>query len=109
MASDLAYVEHVCDQLRDVGGVSFRKMFGEYAVYVGTKVVALVCDNRLFVKPTDEGRALLRMPAEGPPYPGAKPYLILDEHLDDRALLTRVIQATETALPVPKPKKRKRS
>jgi TfoX/Sxy family transcriptional regulator of competence genes len=109
MASDLAYVEHVCDQLRDVGNVSYRKMFGEYAVYVGPKVVALVCDNQLFVKPTEEGRALLGTPAEGPPYPGAKPHFMLDEHLDDRAVLTRVVLATEAALPVPKPKKRKRS
>jgi TfoX/Sxy family transcriptional regulator of competence genes len=33
MASDLGYVQHVCNQVRDIGQVSHRKMFGEYAVY----------------------------------------------------------------------------
>lgn len=109
MASDLAYVEHVCDQLRDVGAVSYKKMFGEYGLYVGSKMVALVCDNQLFVKSTDAGRQLLATPSEEAPYPGAKPHFVLDEHLDDRELLAAVFRATEAALPVPKPKKRKGS
>ena len=99
MASDLAYVHHVCDQLRDVGAV----------FYVGSKMVALVCDNQLFLKPTEAGRHLLGTPSEGAPYPGAKPHFVLDEHLDDRELLSAVFRATEAALPVPKPKKRKGS
>jgi TfoX/Sxy family transcriptional regulator of competence genes len=107
MASDLGYVEHVCDQLREIGGVSYRKMFGEYALYVGGKVVALVCDNQLFVKPTEAGRRLLGEPVEGAPYPGAKPHFVVDEHIDDRELLTAVFRATESELPEPKPKKRR--
>lgn len=107
MASDLAFVQHVCDQLRGVGEVSFKKMFGEYAIYVGTKTVALVCDNQLFLKPTEAGRALIPNAPEGAPYPGAKPHLLLSEHLDDSELLSRAIRATEAALPLPKPKKPK--
>jgi hypothetical protein len=53
MSSDLAFVQHVSDFVREAGEVSYEKMFGEYAVYVGPKVVALVCDNSLFLKPTD--------------------------------------------------------
>ncbi len=109
MASDLAYVLHVCDQLPDVGAVSYKKMFGEYGLYVGSKMVALVCDNQLFLKPTEAGRQLLGTPSEGAPYPGAKPHFVLDEYLDDRELLSAVFRATEAALPVPKPKKRKGS
>jgi TfoX/Sxy family transcriptional regulator of competence genes len=109
MASDLGYVQHVCDQLREVGAVSYKKMFGEYAIYVGGKVVAFVCDNQLFLKPTEAGRELLGTPTEGAPYPGARPHFVLDEHLDDSALLSAVFRATEAALPAPKPKKRKRS
>lgn len=41
----------------DAGRMAARKMFGEYALYCDDKVVALVCDNSLFVTPTDEGRA----------------------------------------------------
>jgi len=107
VGSDLGFVQHVCDQLRDVPGVSYRKMFGEYALYAGGKVVALVCDNRLFVKPTDAGRALLGSPLEGSPYPGAKPHFAMDEHLDDRDLLARLVRVTEFSLPAPKQKKRR--
>lgn len=83
MASGPDYVEFVCEQLREVPGVRHRKMFGEYAIYVGNKVVALVCDDQLFLKPTTAGRALLETPVEAPPYPGAKPYFVIDEFVDD--------------------------
>jgi TfoX/Sxy family transcriptional regulator of competence genes len=105
MASDAGFVEFVCEQLREVGGVSSRKMFGEYAIYVGGKVVALVCDDRLFLKPTDAGRALLGDPIEAPPYPGAKPYFVIDEHIDDADFLAALVRATEAAVPAPKPKR----
>jgi TfoX/Sxy family transcriptional regulator of competence genes len=109
MASDLEFVQHVCDQVRGAGEVTYRKMFGEYAIYLRGKVVALVCDNQLFVKPTDAGRALLDRPTEGAPYPGAKPHLVLDEYLDDSELVSEVFRVTEEALPVPKPRKKKGS
>ena len=105
MASDLGFVQHVCDQARAAGDLTYRKMFGEYAVYLGGKVVALVCDNQLFLKPTDAGRQLLGAPAEGAPYPGAKPHFLLNEHLDDGDLLARVLRVTEAELPVPRPRK----
>jgi DNA transformation protein and related proteins len=55
MASDLNFVEYVRDRINEAGEVSFKKMFGEYAIYYDNKVVALVCDNQLFVKPTVGG------------------------------------------------------
>jgi TfoX/Sxy family transcriptional regulator of competence genes len=107
MASDPGFVEHVCDQLRGVGDLTHRRMFGEYALYLDDRVVALVCDNQLFLKPTDEARALLGAPTEAPPYPGARPHFVLDEHLDDRELLHAAFAITAAALPRPKPKKAK--
>jgi DNA transformation protein and related proteins len=109
MASDSAFAQHVCDQLSGVGEISCRKMFGEYAVYLDEKVVALICDNQLFLKPTEVGRALLGAPEEAPPYPGAKPYFVLDEHLDDRQLLAAAFGTTASALPAPRPKKAKQA
>ena len=82
-------------------------MFGEYAVYVGDRVVALVCDDQLFIKPTNAGRALLASPTEAPPYPGASNYLLIGGELDDRELMTALVNATVTALPPAKPKKKK--
>lgn len=109
MATDAAFVTHVLAQLAELPDVSARRMFGEYALYAGPKVVALVCDNQLFLKPTKAGRALLSdAPVEAAPYPGAKPCFLIDEQLDDAAFMVRLITATERELPAPKPKKAKK-
>ncbi len=106
MASDLAFVEFACDQARDAGRLSFKKMFGEYAIYLGNKVVALVCDNRLFLKPTRAGRALLGNVAPSPPYPGAKPYFLIGEEIEDRELMSAAFKAAGDEVAEPKPKKK---
>ena len=59
MSSDLNFVEYILDRINRAGRVSFKKMFGEYAIYCDEKVVALVCDNQLFVKPTVGGRSTI--------------------------------------------------
>jgi len=107
MASDLNFVEYIRDQRNGAGQVSFKKMFGEYAIYCNEKVVALVCDNQLFIKPTDAGRAMIGSIQEAPPYKGAKPHFLIGEQLDDRHWMTNLIQLTASELPAPKPKKSK--
>lgn len=109
MASDLDFVEYVADQMEDAGPVSYKKMFGEYAVYCRGKVVALICDNQLFVKPTAAGRAFIGDVVEAPPYPGAKPSFLIGEGMEDRDWLGQLIRLTEKELPLPKPKKGKKS
>ncbi len=104
MASDQGFVEYICDQIADAGRISSRKMFGEYAIYCDDKVVALVCDDRLFVKQTPGGRAFIGSPTEAPPYPGAKPSFLIEDRLDDRAWLSELIRLTAGELPPPKPK-----
>jgi len=106
MASSLDFVEYVCGQISGAGNIAYRKMFGEYAVYCNGKVVGLICDNQFFVKKTVAGGMLLPSVEEAPPYPGAKPYLVIDR-LDDRELLTDFIGKTCSALPLPMPKKKK--
>lgn len=109
MASDLNFVEHVRDQMHGAGTVTVKKMFGEYALYVDGKIVALVCDNQLFVKPTRAGRALLGAVPELPPYPGAKPQLLITEQIEDRHAMVALMRATAAELPAPKPKPAKTS
>ena len=104
MASDLETIDFIVDQSLLGSRLSYRRMFGEYALYLNTKVVALVCNNRLFLKPTDAGRALLGAPTQAPPYPGAKNYFVLEEALEDPHLLRQALEVTEAALPFPKPK-----
>ncbi|NTV64167.1 MAG: TfoX/Sxy family protein [Oscillochloris sp.] len=108
MASDLSFVTFIVDQIEGAGGISYRKMFGEYAIYSDGKVVALVCDNQLFVKPTAAGRALIGAAVEAPAYPGAKPSFLIEGQLDDREWLSQLIRVTANALPEPKPKKKKK-
>ena len=105
MSSDLSFVEYVRDQISDAGQIAFKKMFGEYAIYCNEKVVALVCDNQLFVKPTVSGRSLVDNLVEAPPYKGAKPYFLVDGQLDDRQWISNLIRITASELPAPKPKK----
>jgi TfoX/Sxy family transcriptional regulator of competence genes len=105
MASDQHFLEHVCDQAGLGQALSWRKMFGEYALYLDARVVALVCGNQLFVKPTDAGRQLLGMVLERPAYPGEKPWFLMADELDNRALLRQLFLATAAALPLPKPRK----
>jgi TfoX/Sxy family transcriptional regulator of competence genes len=107
MSSSLAFAEYVSDQIRDAGEVSFRKMFGEYAVYCDGKVVALICDDQLFVKQTAAGRAFIGEPVEAPAYEGAKLSFLIGERLDDREWMARLIRITTDELPPPKPKKPK--
>ena len=50
MATTLEYIEYVAAQAVDCGNVRYRKMFGEYMVYVNDKPILLVCDNTVYVK-----------------------------------------------------------
>jgi DNA transformation protein and related proteins len=109
MASDPSFVDYVCDQISGAGPVSSRKMFGDYTIYCCGKVVALVCDNQLFVKPSLAGRALIGSPVEAPPYAGAKPYFLITDQLEDRQWIAHLIRLTEFETPAPKPKAAKKA
>lgn len=71
MASDKNFVEFVADQIQNAGKITFRHMFGEYGIYAGGKLLGLICDNKLFVKPTNAGRSFIGNVIEAPAYPGA--------------------------------------
>lgn len=105
MASSAGFLEYVRDQIGLGDALGWRKMFGEYALYLDERMVALVCDDMLYVKPTDAGRALLDDVDEVPPFPGAKLWWRMDELLDDGEQLRRLLRATAAALPPPKARK----
>lgn len=104
MASDQSFVEFVADQMATAGNISYRKMFGEYALYCDGKVVALVCDNQLFVKPTENGRSYIGNVCAAPPYPGAKMYFLIEDAFEDREWISGLIRITAKEIPLPKPK-----
>jgi TfoX/Sxy family transcriptional regulator of competence genes len=108
MASQQRTVEFLLDQLAEAGSVTAKKMFGEYGLYLDGKMIAMVCDDRLFFKPTDAGRSVFPTVTDGIPYPGAKPCLqVSEEDWDNREGLAALARATFDALPMPKKKARK--
>jgi TfoX/Sxy family transcriptional regulator of competence genes len=103
MASKLDFVQYIVEQLHDMGCVTYRKMFGEYGLYLDGKIFALVCDDQLFIKITNAGRTLCPKLREAAPYKGAKNYFLIED-VDNRSALVRLAMATYMALPEPKQK-----
>ena len=99
-------LDFLMEQLAQAGNVSVRAMFGGHTLYCEGKVVALINDNALFVKPTEAGRALIGDVVEAPAYEGAKPsFLVTADQWDDADWLRQLITMTAAQLPAPKPKK----
>ncbi|RUL74458.1 TfoX/Sxy family protein [Dyella choica] len=105
MATTQDFVDYVAEQIGLGDRLTHKKMFGEYALYVDGKVVAFVCDNSLFVKPSAAATKLAPKLPRRPPYPGAKDYPVADELLDESDLIRQLILETAALMPVPKPKK----
>lgn len=76
MATRQDFIDYIMEQSGLGTRLSSRKMFGEYALYLDGKVVALACDNSLYVKSTKAAETL------------------------------QVLLATAAALPAPKEKRR---
>lgn len=106
MATGKEFVDFILDQLSGLPGVRTRAMMGEYVLYYQEKVVGGVYDNRLLVKPVSSALALVKNPVLEPPYPGAKPLLLI-ENVEDRKFLTDIVKTVAAQLPAPKPKKSK--
>src|SRR5947207_3043949 len=103
MPSKQSTIDFILDQIADTRMVRAKKMFGEYAIYYQEKVVALVCDDQLFIKPTTAGKAFINNCIEEIPYPGAKPYLLISgDLLEDSEWITNLIRLTAAELPGPK-------
>lgn len=106
MASRQSTVDFILEQIQEAGTVSAKKMFGEYALYCNDKIVALICDDQLFIKPTEIGKAFIGDFIEASPYPGAKPYLLIQGELwDDHEWLSELIKISLVELPLPKKKR----
>lgn len=107
MATSQGTIDYILEQMAEAGTVTAKKMFGEYGLYCDGKIVALVCDDQLFVKPTKGGSAFISECEMRPPYKGAKPYLFISgEKWDDNEWLSTLISLSAAELPLPLPKKK---
>lgn len=111
MSTSQSTIDYIVEQLSELGDVSARKMFGEYALYCHGKVVGLVCNDLIYIKITEPGKQYVgTCYQEGIAYPGAKASMLIDgDRVEDREWFVTLIQITAEAIPFPKPKKRKQS
>lgn len=105
MATTVDFIEYVCGRIDGAGAIRYKKMFGEYMVYVNDKPILLVCDNTVFVKILPCLDHLMAHAEKGTPYTGAKEHYVLD--IDNGELAQGVIAALEPVTPLPKPRKKR--
>ncbi len=103
MATSIDFMNYICDQINGVGEIRYRKMFGEYLIYVNEKPLIVVCDNTAFIKKIDCIKELMEGAETGFPYKGAKEHYILD--IDNSELSKTVVKEAEKVTPLPKKKK----
>lgn len=99
------FVQYIVDQSSGAGEITVRKMMGDYCIYCNGVVVGLICDNTLYIKPTETVRALLREVVLRTPYDGAKEHFVITD-VDDRDYLAEIVKTTAANLPAQKNKKK---
>lgn len=105
MATSLEFINYVCEQIKGIGEIKYKKMFGEFMVYVNNKPVIIVCNNIPFVKKLDCIEEMMKGAETGFPYKGAKEHYILD--IDNIEFCKAVVTKVEKVTPIPKPRKKK--
>lgn len=106
MASNIDFVQYIVDQCSGAGDIVAKKMFGDYGIYCNGKIFGLICDDCLYLKPTEAVRPLLRTHELRRPYEGAKHYFYIAD-VDDHEYLSKLVAETCKALPARKPRKSK--
>ena len=104
MATDLEFIQYVSDQINETGRIRYRKMFGEYRIYVNDKPILLVCNNSVYIKKHECLLELLKESEKGIPYNGEKEHYLLD--IDNKELCKEAIKLVEPREAVSKPKKK---
>ncbi len=108
MATQQRTIDFLLEQATVAVTVTAKPMFGEYGVYVDGKMIGSVCDDQLFVKPTVSGRAHAEPVSDAPPYPGAKPQMLISaDRWENAEWLGELLRITAAELPAPKPRKPK--
>ena len=81
MASSKDYLEYVLELLKEVEGITYKKMMGEYLLYKEGIIFGGVYDNRFLIKKTKslENSGL----KEQIPYPSAKSMFLIDSEDPD--------------------------
>lgn len=111
MATRKDFAKFIVDQMSLAGSITSKYMFGEYAIYCNGQIVGLISDNKLFIKPTDAGRAFIGDVVEAPAYPGARPSFYIESKFEDRKWIGTLVRITAEELSASNtnPRKKKKS
>ena len=96
MATSINFIEYVCEQITGIGEVRYKKMFGEYMVYVNDKPVVIVCNDTAFVKKLDCISETMADAQVGFPYEGAKEHYVLD--MDNGDFAREIVRESKKVL-----------
>ena len=102
MATTSEYIEDLCKQLNNIGEIRYRKMFGEYIVYINDKPIITVCDNTPYIKKLNCIAEQMQFAETVAPYKGAKEHYILDFSEPD--FCRTILEVLEANTPLPKQK-----
>lgn len=105
MSTTAEFHDYIVENLSKTGDITTRKMMGEYLVYFNEKLIGNICDNCLYLKPTDSALQLLPGAERGYPYDGSKTLMIIVDDVENTALMSKVLKAMQDELPEPKRKK----
>lgn len=94
-------MEYISEQLRFLGIIRYKKMFGEYGIYCNEVFFALVCNDMLFIKTMPSGKNHLKKKLQNNimskldlsvhAYPGSKNLAhVPEEILEDNDELIRI-------------------
>lgn len=106
MATSQEFIDYVCEQINGIGEIRYKKMFGEYMVYVNEKPVIIVCNNTVFVKKLECIEEEMKNAEEGFPYKGAKAHYILE--IENAEKSKDIVTKLEKVTPIPKKKEKKK-
>ncbi len=108
MGSKQQTADFVVDQLTPAGEIRAKKMFGEFGLYCNGVFFGMICDDRVFVKPTAAGRQFIGSPSEAIPYPNARAHFLIDDQIDNGPWVCDLVRATVQELASQtKPKRKK--
>jgi len=94
MSSELDFVQFVTEQMQDAGNITHRKMFGDYGIYCNGIIFGLICDNQVFIKPTEKGKKFVGEVVEAPPYPGANNHILIEDKFESKEWISELVKIT---------------
>jgi TfoX/Sxy family transcriptional regulator of competence genes len=88
MASSKDYLDYVLELLREIDGITYKKMMGEYILHKDGVIFGGIYDNRFLVKKVESLQDYGF--DEQIPYPKGKPMLMID--IEDPERLKELIE-----------------